>query len=62
MKDLFETPEQQPKEVRKIVKRYEKKHFDLSYDDCRNLVTELEKVGYTCDYGLDSIPVDLRKI
>jgi hypothetical protein len=26
------------------------------------MVTELESVGYTCDYYLDAVPFDLRKI
>jgi hypothetical protein len=36
--------------------------MDETYENCYNMVTELESVGYTCDYYLDAVPFDLRKI
>ena len=63
--DLFEYPEQLPSEVQKVSDRY----FDElhnpernRYDICAELVTELNKLGYTCDYGLDAEPFDLKKL
>lgn len=58
--DLFNTPEILPQEVRDIIERYEE--MDNSYTMCRNLIEELEPHGYTCDYGLDGIPYELKKI
>lgn len=34
----------------------------LDYNDCANFQKECEDLGYTFDYGLDSVPFDLRKI
>jgi hypothetical protein len=36
--------------------------MDETYENCNNLITELESIGYTCDYGLDTIPFDLKKL
>lgn len=58
--DLFEDFENLPKEVQKIITSFSGKEPD--YDDCRAFVTELEKVGYTCDYGLDASPFNLHEI
>jgi hypothetical protein len=59
-KDLFNTPELLPQEVRDIIEKYEE--MDTCYEMCRNLIEELEPHGYTCDYGLDGIPYELQKI
>jgi hypothetical protein len=59
-KDLFNTPELLPQEVRNILAKYEE--MGTSYDTCNNLIKELEQVGYTCEYGLDGIPYELQKI
>jgi hypothetical protein len=58
--DLFNTPELLPQEVKDILAKYEE--MGTSYDTCNNLIKELEQVGYTCDYGLDGIPYELKKI
>jgi hypothetical protein len=60
MKDLFENPELLPIEVLEILEKYSE--MDNSYQNCSELVQELNSVGYTCDYGLDAEPFDLRKI
>ena len=59
-KDLFETPELLPKEVRTIVENFNMD--EQSYETCETLIKELNKVGYTCEYGLDAMPYDLRKL
>ncbi len=58
--DLFESPESLPIEVQKILEDFN--NTDQTYTDCDTLVTELEKVGYTCNYYLDAVPFYLRKI
>lgn len=58
--DLFEHYETLPKEVQVILDKY--CIGDSTYEDCRKLVLELESVGYTCEYGLDAEPYELRKL
>jgi hypothetical protein len=58
--DLFNTPELLPQEVRDIIEKYEE--MDTCYEMCQKLIEELEPHGYTCDYGLDAIPYELKKI
>ena len=60
MIDLFEHLELLPIEVLSILDKYSE--LSDTYDNCRNLVYELEQVGYTCDYYLDAEPFDLRNI
>ena len=58
--DLFEHYETLPIEVREVLEKHN--NDDNTYENCRKLVEDLEKVGYTCDYYLDGIPYDLKKI
>jgi hypothetical protein len=58
--DLFEHYETLPIEVKEILDNYQ--YCDNTYENCSNLVDELEKVGYTCEYGLDAEPYGLQKI
>jgi len=58
--DLFEQYETLPAEVNDIIADFD--HLEQSYNNCAKLVEELNKVGYTCEYGLDAIPYGLRKI
>jgi hypothetical protein len=37
------------------------KERDDTYEDCAELVSELEAIGYTADYYLDAEIFDLRK-
>ena len=60
MKDLFETPEVLPENVKAIIDKFNQSEND--YNECQNLVSELESVGYTCDFGLDAVPFNLRKL
>ena len=59
-KDLFEDVENLPQQVQDIIEKYDE--MDLDYNSCRNLVNDLNKVGYTCEYGLDAMPINLRKM
>ena len=58
--DLFEHYETLPIEVREVLEKHS--NDDNTYENCDELIIDLEKVGYTCDYGLDGVPFDLRKI
>lgn len=58
--DLFKHTEILPFRVREILYDFEQK--STSYEDCKNLVAELEKIGYTCEYGLDASPYNLQKL
>lgn len=63
--DLFEYPEQIPSEVQEVLDRYFSELHNPKrnrYDICAELVAELNKLGYTCDYGLDAEPFDLQKL
>ncbi len=60
MEDLFEHYEDLPIEVQKVIDNFNAK--GNSYDNCNELIDELNKVGYTCEYGLDASPYNLRKI
>jgi hypothetical protein len=65
MKDSFETIEQTPIEVQQVVASFFEKQYEgktEGYSICRNLVNELLKIGWTCDYGLDSEPFNLHPI
>lgn len=57
--DLFERPELLPEEVNKVINKYSEIE---SYVDCKKLVEELNILGYTCEYGLDAVPYDLKKL
>lgn len=59
--DLFEHPDKLPDSVQVILDKYSE-DWDDSYDDCRNMLLEMEAVGYTFDYYLDAVPYDLRRI
>jgi len=58
--DLFEQHETLPIEVQAILNRH--LDGDNTYEQCASLVAELEAVGYTCEYGLDAEPYELRKL
>lgn len=61
--DLFEQIEQLPEPVQNILKEFEQKYEDEgNYTVCNWLIEQLKPLGYTCDYGLDAIPYDLRKL
>ena len=58
--DLFETPELLPKQIQSFLDNYE---LDcMTYSDCKNMLLEIELLGYTFEFGLDAVPYNLRKI
>lgn len=63
MKDLFETPQNMPAELRAIFERWELRIMDgLSYSEIAEMLTQVESVGFTFDYYLDAEPYGLRPI
>jgi len=61
--DLFEYRDEMPYKVKVIVDRYEDEYGeDISYQSLLDMQKEVENVGYTFDFGLDSMPYGLRPI
>jgi len=60
--DLFEDYESIPKNVQKILDKYEEGLMDGDYVILKKAHNELEKIGYTFEYYLDGVGYDLRKI
>lgn len=59
-KDLFEDVESLPQDVQDLLD--DNSTMELDYENCIRLVSELEKLGYTCEYDLDAVPFNLKKI
>lgn len=57
--DLFEHYEELPQEVQDVLMTND---GDFDYEDCKEFVEKLNKLGYTCDYYLDAECFNLRKI
>ncbi len=61
MKDLFDEPfDKLPIEVQEVLSKYAYDEFD--YENCANLVEDLNSIGYTCEYYLNAEPFGLRKL
>ena len=56
--DLFEDYEALPQNVLDVLSKHEE--GDFSYKTCEALKSDLEAIGYTCDYGLDASPYGLK--
>ncbi|MBK7362999.1 MAG: hypothetical protein IPJ01_11945 [Micavibrio sp.] len=59
--DLFQHTETLPDEVRKVLDKYGE-DWEATYENCENMLQELEPLGYTFDYYLDAEPINLRKL
>jgi hypothetical protein len=61
MEDLFEKDfSELPIEVQEVLSKYT--YDEFNYENCGNLVDDLNNVGYTCEFGLDAEPFGLRKL
>ena len=58
--DLFEDYENLPTEVTAILEKFDSDI--LSYTNCENLISELEKIGYSCEYDLSGELFNLIKL
>ena len=64
MKDLFETPELLPKNIKAILSRYNALEIEkgIEYSDLINMGKEMAVYGYEFDFYLDCLPYNLKKI
>ena len=60
MEDLFEFPELWPANLRAILARYFAK--DSTYENLISLESELVKIGYSFEFGLDCVAFNLQRI
>ena len=60
--DLFEDYQDIPPKVQKVLDKYQEDFEDGNYKGLEKALKELEKIGYTFEYGLDGIAYDLRPI
>lgn len=60
MVDLFEYPEQWPAKLRALLLAYITK--EQTYANLIQLEIDLKKLGYSFEFGLDSVPYNLHKI
>lgn len=59
---LFENYKKQPKKLKTVLKNWSNKITEgLNYNQCKKLLNEVEKIGFTFNYGLSSEPFNLRK-
>lgn len=61
MNDLFYHPELLPDDVRVVIEKFVEAD-EYSYESCNDFIDNLYDVGYTCEYGLDAEPYNLRKL
>lgn len=63
-KDLFETPELLPENVKAILSRYDALEIEkgIEYADLINMGKEMAVYGYEFEFYLDCIPYNLKKI
>lgn len=59
-KDLFEYYEDQPQELKEVLKPYEE--HNPTYKSLEKILKEVEAIGFTFEYGLDANPYNLRKM
>jgi hypothetical protein len=64
LEDLFTSPKLLPVRVRQILQRYGYENGDVEYDyeALLNLLSELNRVGYTFEYYLDAVPYNLTRL
>ncbi len=63
MKDLFETPENMPAELRAIFQRYAMQLMNgATYQELEAMLSETLSVGFTFDYYLNAEPYGLCPI
>lgn len=60
VEDLFDNYDALPNEVKAVLEKHSE--MDNTYENCDKLISDLNEIGYTCDYGLDAIPYELKKL
>ena len=59
--DYFEQYELLPQEVQDLLMNFGMVN-EFTYENCRKLIADLEKLGWTCDYDLSGEPFDLKPL
>lgn len=59
--DLFESPELIPVEVQMVLNTFNEESGN-AYRELERINRELQRIGFTFDFGLDADPYDLRPI
>lgn len=49
-----------PENVKEVIEEFSESNG--SYKDCEKLITKLNKIGWTAEYGLDAEPYNFRKV
>ncbi len=57
--DLFEHYDSLPDNVKEVIDKYSE--LNESYENCKNMLKELQPLGYHFDWYLDAIPYNLTK-
>jgi hypothetical protein len=60
--DLFEAQDKIPKKVQDVLDDYVEYGEDITYEQLMSMQNDMERVGYTFDFGLDAIPYGLRPL
>lgn len=61
MEDLFYHPDLLPDNVRVVIEKFVEAD-EYTYESCNDFIDNLYDVGWTCEYGLDACPYNLRKL
>ena len=60
--DLFEHYEMLPESIQAIIDQHCPDGDDMTYKECEAMLIDMDKSGYTFEYGLDASPFNLTKI
>lgn len=58
--DLFINWESLPVEVLELIDNFNER--EQTYKTCKELLSDVNKYGYTFEYGLDAVPYNLQKL
>lgn len=59
--DLFENYDLLPQQAQDLLIEYGEIEFP-DYPDTEKFLEKMNQVGYTFDYGLDNLPIELKKL
>ena len=60
MKDLFKHRSELPQEIIKIIDGYDAE--EMTFTEAEEMIHRLEQNNYTCSFGMDGMPYELRKL
>ena len=59
--DLFENYDNIPPKVQRVLTKHSEAFEEEDYDKLSKALSDMEKIGYTFEYGLDGVAYNLRK-